>query len=61
MIHKDKYGHIIKMSRAYYFTNNGTSYFSLTPEQFLKWSHFCRNLGYKPTREDYNRFMKTVK
>jgi len=60
MIHKDKYGRPIKMNRAYYFFNGGASYFNLTPEQFLKWNHFCRNLGHRPEREDYNRFMQTL-
>jgi len=29
--------------------------------EFLKWNHFCRNLGHRPEREDYNRFLKIIK
>jgi len=61
MIYKDKNGRIIKMYKAYYFTDNGTSTFMLTHEQRLKFNHFCRNLGRKPDRNDFNRFLRIIR
>ena len=42
--------------RAYYYAYGGWSWFEVSPEKFLIWNDYCRNLGHKPGRDDYIKF-----